>query len=165
MVSILAKKTIIFTGVFVVISAAYLLLPIISNSTDDDELSVIDNSAIVSIELPDELSKVAQIGKLAFQSNCLACHGENAVGQKGVAPPLIHKIYEPSHHGDESFQRAISVGVRAHHWNLAICLQLRVSQEEMLRQLLHMYVNCRQQTEFSNKGYKNEKFCCVFFNR
>ena len=116
MVSILGKKTIIFTGVFVVISAAYLLLPIISNSTDDDELSVIDNSAIVSIELPDELSKVAQIGKLAFQSNCLECHGENAVGQKGVAPPLIHKIYEPSHHGDESFQRAISVGVRAHHW-------------------------------------------------
>lgn len=116
MVSVLGKKTLIFTGVFVVISAAYLLLPIISNSTDDDELSVIDNSAIVSIELPDELSKVAQIGKLAFQSNCLACHGENAVGQKGVAPPLIHKIYEPSHHGDESFQRAISVGVRAHHW-------------------------------------------------
>lgn len=116
MVSVLGKKTLIFTGVFVVISAAYLLLPIISNSTDDDEVSIIDNSAIVSIELPDELSKVAQIGKLAFQSNCLACHGENAVGQKGVAPPLIHKIYEPSHHGDESFQRAISVGVRAHHW-------------------------------------------------
>ena len=116
MVSILGKKTLIFTGVFVVISAAYLLIPIISNSTDGDEISIIDNSAIVSIELPDELSKVAQIGKLAFQSNCLACHGENAVGQKGVAPPLIHKIYEPSHHGDESFQRAVAVGVRAHHW-------------------------------------------------
>ena len=116
MVSILGKKTLIFTGVFVVISAAYLLIPIISNSTDGDEISISDNSAIVSIELPDELSKVAQIGKLAFQSNCLACHGENAVGQKGVAPPLIHKIYEPSHHGDESFQRAVAVGVRAHHW-------------------------------------------------
>jgi len=116
MVNILGKKTLIFTGVFVVISAAYLLIPIISNSTDYDEVSIIDNSAIVSIELPDELSKVAQIGKLAFQSNCLACHGENAVGQKGVAPPLVHKIYEPSHHGDESFQRAVAVGVRAHHW-------------------------------------------------
>ena len=116
MVSILGKKTLILTGVFVVFSAAYLLIPIISNSTDGDEISIIDNSAIVSIELPDELSKVAQIGKLAFQSNCLACHGENAVGQKGVAPPLIHKIYEPSHHGDESFQRAVAVGVRAHHW-------------------------------------------------
>ena len=116
MVSILGKKTLIFAGVFVVISAAYLLIPIISNSTDGDEISIIDISAIVSIQLPDELSKVAQIGKLAFQSNCLACHGENAVGQKGVAPPLIHKIYEPSHHGDESFQRAVAVGVRAHHW-------------------------------------------------
>ena len=41
----------------------------------------------------------------------------NAVGQDGVAPPLVHKIYEPSHHGDESFQRAAAVGVRAHHWS------------------------------------------------
>ena len=24
--------------------------------------------------------------------------------------------YEPSHHGDESFQRAVAMGVRAHHW-------------------------------------------------
>ena len=25
-------------------------------------------------------------------------------------------IYEPSHHGDEAFQRAAAVGVRGHHW-------------------------------------------------
>jgi hypothetical protein len=25
-------------------------------------------------------------------------------------------IYEPGHHGDESFQRAAAQGVRAHHW-------------------------------------------------
>tara|TARA_B100000676_G_C17311959_1_gene452391 strand:- start:149 stop:337 length:189 start_codon:yes stop_codon:yes gene_type:complete len=30
---------------------------------------------------------------------------------------LIHKIYEPSHHGNESFQRAIEVGVLQHHWS------------------------------------------------
>jgi hypothetical protein len=28
----------------------------------------------------------------------------------------VHKIYEPSHHGNESFQRAVAMGVRAHHW-------------------------------------------------
>lgn len=116
MISFLGKKISIVTGIAAVTIAVYLLIPVKSNSIDDNAASKIDNTAIVSIELPDELSKVAQIGKLAFQSNCLACHGENAVGQKGVAPPLIHKIYEPSHHGDESFQRAISVGVRAHHW-------------------------------------------------
>ena len=35
----------------------------------------------------------------------------------GVAPPLIHKIYEPSHHADEAFQRAAANGVLAHHWS------------------------------------------------
>ncbi|WP_342743574.1 cytochrome c [Planktotalea arctica] len=53
-----------------------------------------------------------------MRQNCAACHGVNAVGQNGVAPPLVHKIYKPSHHGDESFQRAAAQGVRAHHWRL-----------------------------------------------
>ena len=66
--------------------------------------------------MPSTLSDSAQIGKRAFEAKCVACHGVNAAGQVGVAPPLVHKIYEPSHHGDESFQRAVSLGVRAHHW-------------------------------------------------
>ncbi len=33
-----------------------------------------------------------------------------------MAPPLVHKIYEPSHHGDEAFQRAVADGVNGHHW-------------------------------------------------
>ena len=74
------------------------------------------SEALVQIEIPSELSGLATIGKRGFDKNCAACHGENAVGQDGVAPPLVHKIYEPSHHGDESFQRAVAMGVRAHHW-------------------------------------------------
>ena len=74
------------------------------------------SNALVQIEIPFELSGLATIGKRGFDKNCAACHGENAVGQDGVAPPLVHKIYEPSHHGDESFQRAVAMGVRAHHW-------------------------------------------------
>jgi hypothetical protein len=30
---------------------------------------------------------------------------------------LVHEIYEPGHHSDESFQMAVAQGVRAHHWN------------------------------------------------
>ena len=74
------------------------------------------NSALVSVTLPEQLSDNATIGKRIFEAKCASCHGRNAAGQKGVAPPLIHKIYEPSHHGDESFQRAAALGVRAHHW-------------------------------------------------
>ena len=62
------------------------------------------------------LSQNAQSGKRGFEAKCAACHGVNAAGQDGVAPPLVHKVYEPSHHGDESIQRAASLGVRAHHW-------------------------------------------------
>ena len=74
------------------------------------------SNALVQIDIPPEFSGLATIGKRGFDKNCAACHGENAVGQDGVAPPLVHKIYEPSHHGDESFQRAVAMGVRAHHW-------------------------------------------------
>lgn len=71
---------------------------------------------LVTVAVPAELSAGATIGKRAFDAKCAACHGENAVGQDGVAPPLVHKIYEPSHHGDMSFMRAVEAGVRAHHW-------------------------------------------------
>ena len=66
--------------------------------------------------MPDTLSQNAQIGQRAYEVNCAACHGANAAGQEGVAPPLVHKIYERGHHGDESFQRAAAMGVQAHHW-------------------------------------------------
>lgn len=74
-------------------------------------------SAIAEVVLPEALSTNAQIGKTAFEAKCAACHGINAVGQAEIAPPLVHKIYEPSHHGDEAFQRAVSGGVRQHHWS------------------------------------------------
>jgi len=74
------------------------------------------DAAIVNILMPEELSKTAKLGEALFNANCATCHGQNAVGQKGVAPPLVHKIYEPSHHGDQSFQMAVAMGVRSHHW-------------------------------------------------
>ena len=43
------------------------------------------------------------------------CHGENATGTE-QGPPLVHKIYEPGHHADASFYRAVERGVRSHHW-------------------------------------------------
>ena len=71
---------------------------------------------IVSITVPEQLSANATIGKRAFEAKCAKCHAENAVGQEGVAPPLVHKIYEPGHHGDASFFLAVQRGVRSHHW-------------------------------------------------
>ena len=56
-----------------------------------------------------------QAGEAKFNAHCAACHGAQAAGtQQG--PPLVHKIYEPNHHGDAAFLRAAEFGVRAHHW-------------------------------------------------
>ena len=65
--------------------------------------------------LPEGRGDVAT-GEEVFIEQCAVCHGENAAGQDGVAPPLVHKIYEPSHHGDAAFLLAAKNGVRAHHW-------------------------------------------------
>lgn len=72
--------------------------------------------AMVEVALPDELSKKAQMGERAFDAVCAECHGQNAAGKMGNGPPLIHKIYEPSHHADMAFHLAVKNGVRAHHW-------------------------------------------------
>jgi mono/diheme cytochrome c family protein len=52
--------------------------------------------AIVEISVP-EFSGNRLVGQAVFTKNCAACHGLDAVGSAGNGPPLIHKIYEPSH--------------------------------------------------------------------
>jgi len=71
---------------------------------------------IAEVALPPELTADAQMGKRAYEAKCAACHGANAAGQNGVAPPLVHKLYEPGHHSDMAFIMAAKNGVRAHHW-------------------------------------------------
>jgi len=73
-------------------------------------------ASLVSVKLPAQLSSNAAIGKTIYEAKCIACHGANAAGQNGTAPPLVHKIYEPGHHSDISFVLAVERGVRSHHW-------------------------------------------------
>lgn len=72
-------------------------------------------AALADVIVP-QLTGIAAEGEIAFNDNCAVCHGKNAAGQDGVAPPLVHIIYEPNHHGDMSFVVAVKRGVRQHHW-------------------------------------------------
>ena len=67
--------------------------------------------AVVAESTPTEYTK----GEALFNTKCAPCHG---IGAKGTdhGPPFLSKIYEPSHHGDQSFHRAVQQGVQAHHW-------------------------------------------------
>ncbi|TKS63856.1 MAG: hypothetical protein EWM73_01000 [Nitrospira sp.] len=67
--------------------------------------------AVVAAPAPTEF----QVGETTFNANCAACHGKQAAGTDH-GPPLVHKIYEPHHHGDQAFQYAAANGVKAHHW-------------------------------------------------
>lgn len=71
--------------------------------------------AMVAVTVPATLSEAAKMGEKAFNAVCAACHGANAAGTE-AGPPLVHEIYEPSHHGDQAFAVAVAKGVRAHHW-------------------------------------------------
>ena len=74
-----------------------------------------DKKPIAQVKVPN-LSTVAVQGKKLFDKNCASCHGVNAAGKQEIAPPLVHIIYEPNHHGDIAFKLAVKNGVRGHHW-------------------------------------------------
>ncbi|MEZ5870404.1 MAG: cytochrome c [Nitratireductor sp.] len=94
-----------------------------------------DNSAeMVAVTMP-ALSAEEAAGKVKFAMLCSQCHGPNAGGSL-QGPPLIHKIYEPSHHGDVAFLLAAQNGVRAHHWNFGDMPPVQGSNDEMVTEIV-----------------------------
>lgn len=88
----------------------------------------------VKVTVP-QLSKIAQQGERLFGSNCSACHGANASGTN-QGPPLVHKIYEPSHHADFSIVRAVRNGVRAHHWSYGNMAPITTLSEDEIGEIV-----------------------------
>ena len=82
----------------------------------EEEAEIAENGPLVEVVVPEALSPEARRGEEIFNANCSVCHGAFAAGRNGLGPPLVHPIYEPDHHGDESFQLAVARGTRAHHW-------------------------------------------------
>jgi mono/diheme cytochrome c family protein len=75
-----------------------------------------DEASIPDIVLQANIPESLAAGEAAFNANCSVCHGDRALGTP-QGPPLVHIIYESSHHGDVAFVLAAERGVRAHHWN------------------------------------------------
>jgi mono/diheme cytochrome c family protein len=75
-----------------------------------------------------------QAGEAKFKANCAGCHGAAGVGTS-QGPPLVHKVYEPNHHGDAAFQRAVAGGVRAHHWEFGNMPKIETVTPEDVEQI------------------------------
>lgn len=96
----------------------------------------------LGISMP-ALSAQAAAGQKAFDANCASCHGRFGTGSdKG--PPLMHDIYNPGHHADEAFQRAVRNGVPQHHWRFGDMPQQPQVGDEQLAQIVR-YVRELQQ--------------------
>jgi cytochrome c len=98
-----------------ILSAILMLLAVMwlagCGTGDDDQAALVEPSELLSISVPAEF----QSGEALFERHCASCHGEKALGS-AVGPPLVHIVYEPSHHADYAFYMAVGQGVRAHHW-------------------------------------------------
>ncbi|WP_420334910.1 c-type cytochrome [Roseibium sp.] len=104
------RKLLLLMCVVLIAAGGYFLFERSSN-----EPSVEQGQAMVEVVIP-PLDATTKLGERLFNESCASCHGANAAGQQGVAPPLVHKIYEPGHHADGAFFLAVKQGVRAHHW-------------------------------------------------
>ena len=104
-------------GRLVLLAVLVCVLLVGCSEGEDDEYSAVDNfdSQAVSVTVPD-LSDVAGQGAELFAANCSECHGATA-GGTSQGPPLVDKIYEPGHHADFSFVRAVDLGSPQHHWS------------------------------------------------
>ena len=83
----------------------------------------------VDVRVP-AFTALAQQGARHFDISCAGCHGEYAKGT-GTGPPLVHRIYEPSHHGDNAIGRAVRLGVRPHHWRFGPMPKVEVSDRAL----------------------------------
>ena len=100
---------------FIIVAASFLIF-LQNEKVTATELKV--GEPIANVLVPDQISELGLLGKNIFELKCESCHGINAAGRHEIGPPLVHKIYEPSHHSDQSFYRAVALGVKSHHWSL-----------------------------------------------
>ena len=89
-------------------------------------------------------------GKTLFEQNCSVCHGPAGDGTT-QGPPLVHIIYEPSHHADAAFVLAARNGVRAHHWRFGDMAPLPGVTDEMVLEIVG-YIRWLQREVGSNRS-------------
>ena len=86
------KSIIAIAAVLVAGGVGYALWPLTPQTTITDNATSMEGGLLANVILPETLSPNAQSGKRGFEAKCAACHGVNAAGQDGVAPPLVHRF-------------------------------------------------------------------------
>ncbi len=82
-------------------------------------------------------------GATIYQARCASCHGEDLRGtDKG--PTQLSIVYEPNHHGDESYRSAIRNGAPQHHWSFGNMPAVEDITDDQIEQVI-TYIRTQQQ--------------------
>lgn len=80
-----------------------------------------------------------------YEANCASCHGSDLGGtQRG--PSHLSIVYEPAHHGDDSFRSAIAQGAGQHHWNFGDMPPVRGLSDDQVDDII-AFVRAEQQRQ------------------
>ncbi len=93
--------------------------------------------------IPDE--DLISIGSTLYKGNCASCHGDDLRGTD-QGPSHLSEVYEPGHHGDEAFQRAVLLGSQQHHWGFGSMPSIEGLDREQVAAIV-AFVRDRQETE------------------
>ncbi len=97
---------------------------------------------VKTFEYPDLMTDTAAEGEKIFKENCVACHGENALGTEH-GPPLLHDYYRPGHHADLALYAAPLYGVEAHHWKFGDMPKIETVSKKDVHKLI-IYIRTLQ---------------------
>ena len=86
-----------------------------------------------------------ELGKTRYSGACAMCHGADLRGTSR-GPSQLSKIYEPSHHPDEAYRRAVKNGVRQHHWNFGDMPSLPEMPDDAIEAII-AYIRSEQQKQ------------------
>ncbi len=82
-------------------------------------------------------------GATIYQARCASCHGEDLRGtDKG--PSQLSIVYEPNHHGDNTYRTAIRNGVAQHHWGFGNMPAVQDITDEQI-ELVIAYIRAQQE--------------------
>ncbi|POF34291.1 c-type cytochrome [Roseibium marinum] len=135
----------LISAVLSLIVLGVLIRGLVSGRTDPQPAN---GAALVAVTVP-ALNAETRAGEALFAKNCAVCHGDNAAGRDGFGPPLVHRIYEPGHHGDGAFHLAAARGVRAHHWPFGDMLPVENVRQRDLERIV-AYVRALQRANGIN---------------
>ena len=134
------RNTALVLTVVVLGTAAFVYLTRAADPVASETISEKSGAPLAEVKVPASFSNEAATGQTLYTAVCASCHGANAAGQDGVAPPLVHPLYVPSHHGDAAFVVAARNGARQHHWSFGNMppLEQRLTDAELNAIILYI---------------------------